>query len=108
MTHSFLRDKELLRLILPRECRYVGVLGPRSRTTRLLEEMASEGTVISDTALAALHGPAGLDISAETPEEIAISILAEMRAVIGERPGGPLRLRTGSIHEPSDDSVPVR
>lgn len=105
MTHSFNRDKELLRTLLPAGLRYVGILGPRSRTQRLIDELAAEGFTATDEMLAPVHGPAGLDISAETPEEIAISIVAEMRAVLGRREGGMLRLRIGRIHEPVDEAV---
>jgi xanthine/CO dehydrogenase XdhC/CoxF family maturation factor len=105
MTHSFARDKELLRFLLPRKCRYVGILGPRVRTQRLVDELAQEGTRFDEESLSRLHGPAGLDICAETPEEIAISIIAEMRAVIGHRDGGSLRQRVGGIHEPIDEAT---
>lgn len=105
MTHSFARDKELLRTLLPRKLRYTGILGPRVRTQRLIDELATDGVTFSAEMLERLHGPAGLDINAETPEEIAISIIAEMRAVIGRRDGGSLRLRAGSIHEPVDEAI---
>jgi len=99
MTHRFAQDKELLRALLPRGLRYVGILGPKSRTQRLLDELTDEGAAFSGKHLARLHSPAGLDIGAETPEEIALSILSEMQAVLGQRRGGALRERTSPIHE---------
>ena len=105
MTHSFTRDKEILRTLVPRKLRYTGVLGPHVRTQRLLDELASEGATFTAEMIERLHGPAGLDIAAETPEEIAISIIAEMRAVLGRRNGAPLAQRIGSIHEPVDEAV---
>ena len=105
MTHSFTRDKEILRTLVPRKLRYTGVLGPHVRTQRLLDELASEGATFTAEMIERLHGPAGLDIAAETPEEIAISIIAEMRAVLGRRNSAPLAQRIGSIHEPVDEAV---
>ena len=107
MTHSFTRDRELLRVLLPHGLRYVGVLGPRSRMQRLLDELGDEGMHFNGESLARLHGPAGLDIGAETPEEIAVSILSEMQAVLAQRDGGALRDRTGPIHDPVDQPVTI-
>jgi len=100
MTHSYSQDKEWLRLWLSREWRYLGILGPKSRTRRLLDELAAEGCVASEEQIAAIHGPAGLDIGAESPDEVALSVLAEMQAVVAGRNGGPLRSRDGPIHDP--------
>lgn len=105
MTHSFARDRELLRFLLPLSLKYIGILGPRNRTDNLLGELAWEKMRFSETALARLHGPAGLDIGAETPEEIAVSILAEMQSVLAQRDGGPLRDRDGPIHDPVDQPL---
>jgi len=99
MTHNYEQDKELLRTLLPRGFRYIGILGPKTRTRRLLGELEASGLQICDDLLASLHGPAGLDIGADTPQEIAISILAEMQATIAQRPGTALRKRAGGIHE---------
>jgi xanthine/CO dehydrogenase XdhC/CoxF family maturation factor len=107
MTHNFIHDKALLRALLPCPLRYVGILGPKSRTQRLLDELADEGTRFTDARLARLHGPAGLDIGAETPEEIAVSILGEMQAVLSQRDGGALRDRTAPIHDPVDQPVTI-
>ena len=105
MTHSVTHDRELLRVILPKAPKYIGILGPKRRTERVLEELAREGISFTEDALSRLHGPAGLDLGAETPEEIAVSIIAEMQAVIGRREGGPLRERTLPIHEPVDSTL---
>lgn len=105
MTHNFTHDRELLRVLLARPLRYVGILGPKSRTQRLLDELADDGVTFPEENLARLHGPAGLDLGAETPEEIAISIVGEMQAVLGQRGGGALRDRNAPIHDPADQPI---
>jgi xanthine dehydrogenase accessory factor len=100
MTHNFLHDLDVLRFLLTSPARYIGVLGPRSRTDELLARLQKEGAVPpSREQLARLYAPVGLDIGAETPEEIALSILAEIRAATAGRSGGHLRERAGSIHQ---------
>jgi xanthine/CO dehydrogenase XdhC/CoxF family maturation factor len=97
MTHNFLRDKEYLRSLLGSEAGYVGMLGPAARTSRLLMELEEEGVVITDTDRERIHGPAGLDLGAEGPEEIAQAIVAEIVAArITLIPVVPSRRRTGS------------
>jgi xanthine/CO dehydrogenase XdhC/CoxF family maturation factor len=105
MTHHFGHDKALLSELLPRGLRYLGALGPKLRTQRLLDELAEDGITFSEDALARLHGPAGLDIGAETPEEIAVSILSEMQAVLANRSGGALSERAGPIHDPAETNL---
>jgi xanthine/CO dehydrogenase XdhC/CoxF family maturation factor len=99
MTHNYAHDLGLLDLLLRSEARYVGVLGPRARTDRLLEDLAQSGTIFDPQELERLYAPVGIDIGAESPEEIALSILAEIRAVASGRRGGMLRDRDGAIHE---------
>ncbi len=99
MTHRFAQDQELLRTVLPLHLRYVGILGSKARTERLLSEMARDGCLFSAEQVERLHSPAGLDLGAETPAEIALSILAEMQATLATRSGGALRLKKGGIHE---------
>jgi xanthine/CO dehydrogenase XdhC/CoxF family maturation factor len=74
------------------------MLGPGARTKRLLDELREEGVVVHEDDLARIHGPAGLDLGAEGPEEIASAIAAEILAVKRGGPGGPLRDRPGPIH----------
>ena len=98
MTHNYLYDREILRTLLPFPLRYLGILGPKSRTERLLQELQAEGSRPSPEQLRRLYGPIGLDIGADTPEEIALAIVAEIQAVIANRSGGLLRDRRGPIH----------
>lgn len=102
MTHSYLHDLELLRQLLPIRLRYLGCLGPKKRTERLLLEVAAED-IHAD--LQRLHAPIGLDLGAETAEEIALSIVSEIKAVISERTGVQLRKREGSIHAWSNTAL---
>ncbi len=99
MTHNFLRDKEYLRALVASPAAYIGMLGPGARTERLLMELREEGVEIGDNVRARIHGPAGLDLGSEGPEEIAGSIVAEIVAVRRGRHGGFLKERPGPIHD---------
>jgi xanthine dehydrogenase accessory factor len=92
MSHSFAQDTFFLETLLARQIGYLGVLGSRRRTFDLLARLGR------DAMPPTLHAPAGLDIGAETPEQIALSILSEIQATFAGRPGGSLRHRDGSIH----------
>jgi len=96
MTHHFLHDVALLRLLLPSKAQYVGVLGPKKRTQNLLDELKHERDPV---LLRRLHGPVGIDLGAEEPEEIALALLAEIQAVRTGRSGGFLRDRSGPLHD---------
>jgi xanthine dehydrogenase accessory factor len=99
MTHNYLTDLRLLELLLPSPVRYLGLLGPKSRSERLLQELAQAGIVPTEAQRRRLYAPVGLDLGAETSEEIALAILAEIRAVLAGRAGGLLRDRPVPIHE---------
>jgi xanthine/CO dehydrogenase XdhC/CoxF family maturation factor len=99
MTHNFLRDKAYLRSFLRSPVAYIGMLGPAARTQRLLMDLADEGVVITEADRARIHGPAGLDLGSEGPEEIAGSIVSEIVAVRRHRDGGFLKERPGPIHD---------
>ena len=95
MSHDFHRDAAFLGGFLGRGVPYLGVLGPRDRTDRLLAELPAPP---GEADLAALHAPAGLDIGADGSEQVATAIVAEILAVLHNRSGGPLRIQPGPIH----------
>ncbi|HVC47629.1 MAG TPA: XdhC family protein [Terracidiphilus sp.] len=104
MTHSFEQDSRVLASLLALKTppAYMGVLGPQRRTRELLAEAALLLRLPAtadrvETWLAQLHAPTGLDLGAETPAAVALSILAEMQKVLGAATGQPLRqVRTDS------------
>jgi xanthine dehydrogenase accessory factor len=102
MTHHFPDDRVLLPMLLNSPARYIGMLGPRSRTDRILAEIAAEGPT---TALDRLHAPIGLDVGAEGSDQVALAIVAEILATLNHRPGTPLRQRRGPIHPPAKTRI---
>ena len=92
----------MLRALLKRKVVYIGSLGPRKKLDRMIEELRDEGISITDEQLSTLYGPVGLDIGAETSEEIALSILAEIKAVFSSATGQSLRTNSDVIHSRSD------
>lgn len=98
MTHSVDQDRELLRRLLRERPCYIGQLGPRSRTERLLDEIRSGDPSGVPLFVDTLHYPIGLDIGAENPEEIALAIVSEIRAALAGRTGAKLRHLGGTIH----------
>ena len=79
VTRGHRHDLEAVRALATRDVRYVGLIGSRAKVARLGEQLALEGG--DPTLLARVHAPIGIDIGAVTPEEIAVSILAELIAV---------------------------
>jgi len=98
MTHHYLHDRPLLRHLLPLPLAYLGLLGPRGRAERILADIANDGLAITPGMRSRLRAPVGLDLGADGPDEVALSIIAEMKAVLSGRDGRPLRERTLPIH----------
>jgi xanthine dehydrogenase accessory factor len=98
MTHNFGRDLLALDRLLPLQLRYVGLLGPRKRHAELLARLSEYRPLDFDAGVRTLFAPAGLDIGSEAPEEIALSIVSEVAAVLSNRYGGFLRERKSDIH----------
>jgi xanthine/CO dehydrogenase XdhC/CoxF family maturation factor len=98
MSHDYRTDTHNLRDVLPSPASYIGLLGPRKRAEKIFDTLAAEGQPLSVPDQQRIYAPAGLDIGAATPEEIALSILAEVRGHFAGRQGMSLRLREGSIY----------
>ncbi|HET7537372.1 MAG TPA: XdhC/CoxI family protein [Candidatus Didemnitutus sp.] len=98
LTHRYSEDVKLLRALLPKTLAYLGVLGPRKRTDRILTELKANGFTPDTAMLARLHAPVGLDLGATTPEGVALAILAELQSRLGNRTPIHLRDRPGPIH----------
>lgn len=98
MTHDYATDLRLLQGALLTPASYIGLLGPRKRAERMYTDLSLQGCIISDPDQQRIYAPAGLDIGASTPEEIALSILAEIRSHFAARQGASLRLRDGTIY----------
>ena len=94
MSHNYLDDLEILKQLIPCNLKYLGILGPKKRTNRILKELKEEKI----TPNANIYSPVGLDIGADNAEEIALSIVAEIQAVISQRDAGFLRNRNAPIH----------
>lgn len=99
MTHHYVHDVPLMRGLLARPLAYLGLLGPRKRAERILADLAAAGFTPNPEQRAKLHAPVGLDLGADGPEEVALSIVAEIQAVLADRNAQPLRERTRPIHE---------
>jgi xanthine dehydrogenase accessory factor len=104
MTHNYNYDMAMLKQLIPMQLTYIACLGPKKRLDRMLDELREEGMNITDEQLAGIYGPAGLDVGAETSDEIALSILSEMQAVLKKRDGSSLRERK-FIHNRKMDEI---
>ena len=98
MSHDYRTDLLNLQKVLPSSASYIGLLGPRKRADKIFDALTVEGSPLGENDLQRIYAPAGLDIGAATPEEIALSILAEIRSHFSGRNGMPLRQREGSIY----------
>jgi xanthine dehydrogenase accessory factor len=99
MTHNYNFDFELLKRLAYIDTDYIGVLGPRKKMQRMFDELQEQGFGISKDQQHKIYGPVGLDIGAETAEEIALSIAAEIKAVLSARNSRSLKMEAGPIHD---------
>jgi xanthine/CO dehydrogenase XdhC/CoxF family maturation factor len=93
-SHNYGRDFAALQHLLPLKLPYVGLLGPRKRRDQLLSALLDTSVTIDSE----LFAPAGFDLGAETPEEIALAIVSEIQSVFAETSGESLRNRRAPIH----------
>ncbi|MFJ7107206.1 XdhC family protein [Pseudomonas sp. NPDC098740] len=96
MSHSYRQDRHWLGQLLQGAPAYIGQLGPRERTERLLTDIRQHNPALN--ALLQLHYPMGLDLGCDAPGSVALSILAEMTAALNLRNGGMLKHRSKPIH----------
>ncbi|MEQ8471148.1 MAG: XdhC family protein [Marinoscillum sp.] len=100
ISHNYNYDLAVLKLLLDfPEIPYIGILGPKKKFHRMLDDLGTEGIELSADQLKKIHSPVGLNLGAETPAEIALSILSEIQAVLSNTNGQPLKDKDGAIHE---------
>jgi xanthine/CO dehydrogenase XdhC/CoxF family maturation factor len=102
MNHQVERDQASLRFSLESDAACIGVLGPRSRYEKLLAGLAAQGYVPDASKTSRVRSPVGLSLGAETPQEVALSILAEILAIRRGFEGGFLSGSVRSLHRPDD------
>ncbi|QNH60976.1 XdhC family protein [Hymenobacter sediminicola] len=108
MTHNYYYDLAVLQHLLPAaSARYIGLLGPRKKYERLLDDLRKTFPDAAEQLQGRIHSPIGLNLGAETPEEIALSIVAEIQAVLTGRPAGFLRDSPLPIHPPLRADAPL-
>ena len=105
MTHNYNYDMAMLRQLLQKDVAYIGMLGPKKKRERMLGELKDEGLSFTEQQLSVLHSPVGLDIGAETSEEIALSILAEIKAFFANKDVQSLRTIKEVIHPRSSTVI---
>jgi len=98
MSHNYEYDRDVLKKLIRTETPYIGILGPRKRFDKMLAEFSLKGIDLTPQDFHRIHSPIGLDIGAETPDEIAISIISEIQGKFSNRSGGFLKYRNAPIH----------
>lgn len=98
LSHNYLLDRGLLSDLLPSPAFYVGALGSAGRSARLRADLEDAGLTMGE--IGRLRSPVGLDLGAQTPEEIAVAVVAEVLAALRGRPAGPLATAAASRNAP--------
>jgi xanthine dehydrogenase accessory factor len=108
MTHNYNYDLGVLRaFIQTTKSPYIGSLGPKKKLKKMFNDLKDEGFEITGDHLSRIYGPVGLDIGAETSEEIALSVVAEIKAVLNKTPGSFLRDKKDVIHSRAASNLSV-
>ena len=101
MTHNYNYDLEMLEMLADKPVSYIGLLGPASKRNRMLMELEQKGIDLLETSFQKIYGPTGLDLGAETAEEIAVSIVSEIMSVMMQKDPIHLRQKQTAIHQHS-------
>ena len=102
MSHNYNYDLAVLKVLLNHPITYIVVLGPHKKMKMMMDELAENGIELTDKQKEAIHGPVGLHIGAETAEEIAVSIIAEIQAKLTSTDTRPLKEKQDAIHRRAD------
>lgn len=108
MTHNYNYDMAMLKAVVHKNIKYAGMLGPKKKLNKMLDEMKEGGLTLTREQRAIIHGPVGLDLGAETAEEIALSIIAEIKAVLAGKAGQSLKDINDVIHSRADTLIEER
>jgi xanthine/CO dehydrogenase XdhC/CoxF family maturation factor len=98
MTHNYNYDYAILKALLGKNVPYIGALGPKKKLDNMITDLKKENIFLNERQKNILYGPMGLEIGAETPAEIALSITAEIMSVLNNKKGGSLRNLLTEIH----------
>jgi xanthine dehydrogenase accessory factor len=99
MTHNYQYDLEMLSLLLDQPIAYIGLLGPAAKRDRMLNDLSLSGMMVTEEQMEKIYGPTGLNLGAETAEEIALSIGSEIMSVLHGKEPIHLNQKIKSIHE---------
>ncbi len=99
MSHNHKYDKSVLKSLIDTNVAYIGVLGPKTRMQKIVADLINEGVVLDEKHLAKIYNPIGLDIGGDTPDEIALSVIAEIQAVMNGKNGMSLKFKSTPIHQ---------
>ena len=99
MAHDYKTDYKNLKRMIVSNVPYIGLLGPRKRSQKMFDDLETEGITVPEEKRECIFAPAGLDIGAKNPEEIALSIVAEIQSYFSGKKGTSLRLKPGTIHD---------
>lgn len=102
MSHNYNYDLAVLKVLLQHPLIYVGILGPHKKMKMMMDDLAANGIHLTDAQKQVIHGPVGLHIGAETAEEIAVSIIAEIQAKLTATDTRPLKEKQDAIHRRAD------
>ncbi len=106
MTHNYNYDLAVLKTLLEiNDIPYIGILGPKKKFDRMLKELKDQGCPVSNENLERIYAPVGLDLGAETPSEIGLSILSEIQAVLTGTDADFLKNRNGPIHKTKNNHL---
>lgn len=106
MTHNYNYDLAVLKTLLEiNDIPYIGILGPKKKFDRMLKELKDQCCPVSNENLKRIYAPVGLDLGAETPSEIGLSILSEIQAVLTGTDADFLKNRNGPIHKTKNNDL---